>query len=127
MTVNINLTFDERGKVKDNYKINGSVLGAKFNILNRFKLKNLNFNFDIANNTYLLDQIDMKLNSIKISSPLITIKKKKKSFLVNGQFLSDSKSFSKYCIGVANLFKDTKANRLNLAQIITFLLILIKT
>ena len=86
VTVNINLTFDERGKVKDNYKINGSVLGAKFNILNRFKLKNLNFNFDIANNTYLLDQIDMKLNSIKISSPLITIKKKKNHFLLMDSF-----------------------------------------
>ena len=118
VTVNINLTFDERGKVKDNYKINGSVLGAKFNILNRFKLKNLNFNFDIANNTYLLDQIDMKLNSIKISSPLITIKKKKKSFLVNGQFLSDSKNFNidEFKPFFANLFKDISVQKIKFSS-----------
>jgi hypothetical protein len=118
VTVNINLTFDERGKVKDNYKINGSVLGAKFNILNRFKLKNLNFNFDIANNTYLLDQIDMKLNSIKISSPLITITKKKKSFLVNGQFLSDSKNFNidEFKPFFANLFKDISVQKIKFSS-----------
>jgi len=118
VTVNINLNFDERGKVKDNYKINGSILGAKFNILNRFKLKNLNFNFDIANNTYLLDQIDMKLNSIKISSPLITIKKKKKSFLVNGQFLSDSKNFNidEFKPFFANLFKDISVQKIKFSS-----------
>ena len=118
VTVNINLNFDERGKVKDNYKINGSILGAKFNILNRFKLKNLNFNFDIANNTYLLDQIDMKLNSIKISSPLITIKKKKKSFLVNGQFLSDSKilNIDEFKPFFANLFKDISVQKIKFSS-----------
>ena len=35
----------------------------------------------------------MKLNNIKIISPLIKIEKKKNSFFVNGQFLNDKKNF----------------------------------
>jgi len=93
VTANINLNFDERGKIKENYKIRGSVKKAKLNILNQFKLQNLNFNFDIGKSIYSLKQIDMKFNDIKITAPLIEIKKKKNSFYVNGQFSNDKKNF----------------------------------
>ena len=42
VTANINLNFDEKGNIKENYKIIGSVEKAKLNILNQFKLQNLN-------------------------------------------------------------------------------------
>ena len=75
---NINLNFDEKGNVKEDYKIYGSVKKVKLNIFNQVKLQNFNFNFNIDKSIYSLKHIDMKLNSINITSPLIEIKKKKK-------------------------------------------------
>ena len=93
VNVNISLNFDERGKIKKDYKIKGSVKKVKLNILNKFKLKNLDFNFDINKNIYSLRKIDMKLNNIKITSPLIEIKKKKNFFFVKGFASSKKKEF----------------------------------
>ena len=76
IVANIKLNFDEMGKIKKDYQINGSVKKARFNILNKFKLKNLNFDFDIGKNNHTLKQINTELNNIKITSPLIEIKKK---------------------------------------------------
>ena len=75
---NVNLNFDENGKIKENYKIEGSVKKVKLNILNKFKLQNLNFKFNATKNIYSLKRIEMKLNDIKITSPLIRVKKKEK-------------------------------------------------
>jgi len=94
VVADINLNFDETGKIKENYKIRGSVQKVKLNILNKFKSKNLNFKFDIDKSIYSLKRVDMELNNIKISSPLIKITKKKNSFLVNGQLLNDKKNFT---------------------------------
>ena len=52
ITINANFNFDENGKIKKNYKIEGSVKKAKLNILNKIKLNNLNFNFDIDKSVY---------------------------------------------------------------------------
>ena len=107
VTANLNLNFDERGKIKKNYKIKGSVKKAKLNILNQLKLQNLNFNFDADNVGYSLKKIDMRLNDIKISSQLIKIKKNKNSFFINGKFLNEKKDF------VIEEFKPFFTNLLN--------------
>ena len=93
ISANVNLNFDEKGKVKENYKIKGFVKKVKLNILNQLKIKNLNFKFDIDQNLYSLKKIDTNLNDIKITSPLIEIKKNKSSFFVNGEFLNDKNNF----------------------------------
>ena len=93
VSANINLNFDEEGNIKEDYKITGSVKKVKLNILNQVKLQNFNFDFTINENIYSLKKIELKLNNIKIISPLIKIEKKKNSFFVNGQFLNDKKNF----------------------------------
>ena len=122
ITANINLNFDENGKIKKNYKIKGSIKKAKLNILNQFKLQSLNFNFDIDENNYLLKQIDTKLNGIKITSPLIEIKEKKNSFFVNGKFLNDKKNFDteEFRIISANLFDSADIQKIEFSAINNF-------
>jgi len=93
ITANVNFNFDEKGKIEQNYKIEGSVKEVELNILNQLKFKNLNFNFDIDKDIYSLKQIESKINNIKISSPLIRIKKNKNYFFVKGEFLNDKKNF----------------------------------
>ena len=93
VTASINLNFDKSGNIKENYKIKGSVKQAKLNILNQYKLQNLNFNFNIDKSAYSLKRIEMKLNNIKINSPVIEIEKKNNLFFINGQFLNEKKKF----------------------------------
>jgi len=93
VTANVNLSFDEKGNIKEDYIIEGSVKKLELNTLHQIKLKNFNFNFNIKKNIYSLKRIDMKLNNIKIISPLIEINKKKNSFFVNGKFSNDKKNF----------------------------------
>ena len=93
ISASINLNFDEKGKIKQDYKIEGSVKKTNLNILNKINLRNLNFQFDINQNSYLLKKIKMEFNEIEITSPLIEIQEKKNSFFVNGQFLNDKKNF----------------------------------
>jgi hypothetical protein len=114
VTANIDLSFDNRGKIKENYNIEGFVKKARLNILNQFKIKNLNFNFDIRKNIYSLNRIDMKLNDIKITSSLIEIEKNKTSFFVNGQFLNDKKNFN---IKVLKPIFDNLSNNLDIKKI----------
>ena len=90
ITANINLKFDDRGKIKDDYKIEGSLKKAELNILNKIKLQNLNFNFNLEKNIYLLKQINTELNDIKIISPSIEIKKNKNLFFVKGKILNNN-------------------------------------
>ena len=94
ITANIDLNFDKKGKIKENYKIQGHVKKAKLNILNQLKLQNLNFNFNIEKNTYLLKKINMTLNDIEITSPSIEIEEYKSSFLVKGKILNNNKKFN---------------------------------
>ena len=94
LTANINLNFDDKGKVKENYKIIGSVKKMKFNFLNQFKLQDLNFNFNIRKNIYSLKQMDTIFNNIEITSPLIEIEKNKNLFFIKGQVLNDNQKIN---------------------------------
>ena len=94
INANINLNFNKSGKIKENYKIEGYVKKAELNILNQAKLQNLYFNFNINKNIYSFKKVSTEFNNIKITSPLIGIDKKKNSFFVNGQLLSEKKNFN---------------------------------
>ena len=118
VTVNAHLNFDEKGKIKENYKIQGSIKKVKLNILDHFNLQNLNFNFDIEKKIYSLKKIELKLNDIKINSPLIEIKKKKKYFFVNGKFSNDKKNFNIEEIKLIfpNLFSDIDIKKIEFSS-----------
>ena len=118
VSINLNLNFDDTGKIKKNYKIEGSVKKAKLNILNKIKLDNLNFNFDIDKSIYLLKGIDTKLNNIKVTSPLIEIEKNKNSFFVSGQFLQDKKNFNieELMLIFGNLFNDIDIQKIEFSS-----------
>ena len=93
VTASMNFNFDDKGEIKKNYKIKGTVKKVKLNILNQFKLQDLNFNFNISKNIYSLKKLDTKFNGIKLIAPQIEIKKNKNSFFVDGQLLTKKKNF----------------------------------
>ena len=91
----IGLKFDEKGNLKKDYQITGSIKNVELNFLNKFKANNLNFEFDIQRNKYLLTKINSEINEIKLSSPSIKVIKKKDLFLIEGKILTKKKEFDK--------------------------------
>jgi len=90
----INLNFDQNGKVKDNYKINGVIRDAKIDVLKKYKIDKFNFKFDIDKEKYDFKNINLLLNKSPFSSEKIIIKNINESFLINGEFENKKIDFS---------------------------------
>ncbi len=93
LTADIELNFDDSGKLQDDYQINGFIKKSEFNFLNQFNVKNLNFLFDVSKNKYSLTEIKTEFNNIKLSSPLIQINKKNDLFLLKGSIVTSEKNY----------------------------------
>ena len=87
----VDLNFDKKGKIKNDYKINGLVKNLKIKTLKNYDLENLNFTFDIQPKKYKFLEIDTQFNKIKLNSPSIIIKEKNNSFLISGKILNNEK------------------------------------
>jgi hypothetical protein len=88
---NIDLNFDKNGKIKNDYKVNGSVKKLKINVLKNYDFNSLNFIFDVKEKKYTFLKIDTQLNDIKLSSPSIKVEEKNNLFLINGKVLNVEK------------------------------------
>ena len=90
----INLDFDENGKIKDNFEIKGFIRNGKVNLLKRYDLNDINFLFNIKNKKYYFEEATINLNQIKLHLPFIEIKEIKKIFFVNGEILNSEKDIN---------------------------------
>jgi len=115
---NINLNFDNDGKIKDDYKINGFVKNGKLDLLNKYNIKDLNLLFKISNKEYFLEKIKTEFNQIKLSSPSIKIKKKKDLFLINGRLTSNKKNIDKELLNILlrSKFKNFNIENINFSS-----------
>ena len=95
LTANIKLKFDNKGNIKKDYQIKGTIKNAKLNFLNRIIASNLNLEFDIKKNKYTLLKVKSLINETKFSSQKIEIDQKKDQFLIKGKILTDQKEFTK--------------------------------
>ena len=86
---NIDLNFDENGKITKEYKIKGTVSDANLRLFNKQEINEIKFDFEIKDKMYLLKKTKLKYEKIKFSSKTINIKSLNKIFLVEGDFISD--------------------------------------
>ena len=114
LSANIKLKFDENGKIKDDYQIKGFIKKIKFDLLNKFNVNNLNFEFDIKKNKYSFTEIKTDVNDIKIASPIIEINQKKDLFFVKGKILTAEKEFN---VEQLSIFFDSLLKKINLEKI----------
>jgi len=115
---NINLNFDNDGKIKDDYKINGFIKNGKLNLLSKYNIKDLNLLFKISNKEYFLEKVETEFNQIKLSSPSIKIKKKKDLFLINGRLRSSEKNIDQKLLNILlrGKFKNFNIENINLSS-----------
>ena len=81
----INLEFNNDGKIKDNYKINGIIRDAKIDVFEKYKFDKLNFEFDFEKEKYSFKKINLTLNNLVFQSNKVVVKDINKIFFVAGE------------------------------------------
>ncbi len=86
-----NIYFDKENKSNYRYKVTGKIKEAKLDIINKASIDNINFNFNIEDQNFVFENINLKYDNIKFTSKKTIIKKLKNIFNVIGD-LSNSKT-----------------------------------
>ena len=90
----INLNFDGKGKINNDYNIKGIVKNAKIKLLNQKQINNVSFNFVIEDKKYSLKNTALNFKKIKLFSKLTTIEKQDKHYLFKGDLKSSENSIN---------------------------------
>ena len=84
LVANLRFSFDELGKLKEDYKINGLVKEGEISFFKKNKLEKINFIFNIAENNFNFKDISFDTKNVKFLSEKLNIKKDKKDYLLKG-------------------------------------------
>jgi len=82
--INVELNFDDSGRIKNNYNLTGKISNAELRIPNNKNIKELNVNFVIKDNDYKFEKILFKFNKINFNSEFLNIQQKNDKFFVKG-------------------------------------------
>ena len=89
VVVNVELNFDETGKIKNDYEIKAILKDGKLKLLNNFNIKKINFLLNINNKIFDLKSVNFVKNNSKFSSENIKITKDKKDFFIEGNIKNE--------------------------------------
>ena len=78
LIADLKFNFDEFGKLKEDYKINGLLKEGEISILKKNKLEKISFLFNITENNFNFREISFDANNINFLSDRLSIKKNKK-------------------------------------------------
>ena len=95
IVADINIEFDENGKIKNNYSISGFLKDGNLSLLKKISADKINFLFEIKDNQTKLNEINLILNEKKLSSSSIEIDNSKKDIEINGDFSSKDLKLNK--------------------------------
>ena len=89
MIADLELNFDNSGKIKEDFQIKGLIKDLQADILKNNKVENLDLIFDFKKGDLTLQNIDALINNKNFIAKKINIKKENKDFLINGDFNFD--------------------------------------
>ncbi len=85
LIADIKLEFDNEGKIKKNYEIDGFIKDAKLSILKKYNIQKLGLIFNYKKDNLLLSDLSFSLNKLSFLSKKISFKKIKNNFFVDGK------------------------------------------
>ena len=94
LIADINLNFDDNGKIKDNFQIKGIIKDSELKLINKNKIENINFNFDIQNKNIVFNDINLMYGKIKFLSDRFILTEEKEDFLISGKFINSKTSLN---------------------------------
>ena len=89
VVVDVELNFDETGKIKNDYEIKAILKDGKLKLLNNFNFEKINFLLNINNKIFDLKSVNFLKNNSKFSSENIKITKDKKDFFIEGNIKNE--------------------------------------
>ncbi len=92
--LDLNLNLDKNGNIKNDYSVNGLLEDGKINLLNNNSFENINFEFDLKKDNYFFKDIKFFTEKINFTSEKLSLKKKNKSFLLEGVVENNNSSLS---------------------------------
>ena len=118
LVTDINFNFNDKGKINKDYSIKGSVNDAKFRLLNKQIIKNINLSFDVKDNQYLINDTKFEFNQIKLLSKEIKITNLNKYFLIKGDLKNSENLFNPEVLSIyfRNNFENLGFSNLNFSS-----------
>ncbi|MEK9690419.1 MAG: AsmA-like C-terminal region-containing protein [Pelagibacteraceae bacterium] len=116
IVADINLEFDENGKIKNNYFITGFLKDGNLSLLKKISADKINFLFEIKDQQVKFNEIDLVLNNKKLSSNSIEIDNSRNEIEIKGDFSNKDIGFNENDL---SLFSDLLTNQ-NIFEKINF-------
>ncbi len=85
LIANINLKFDQKGNIKDDFIIKGFVKDGEVKPFKKIDLSKINFIFTIQNNEFEFKDINLSYDNNNLKFPELIIIKQKNEFLISGK------------------------------------------
>ncbi len=104
----LKINYDEKGKIKDDYEINGIIKDGKIQLLNTYSYKKINFIFNLKKQEFKFQEIKFATNKIDFFSNRVNVKQKEDIFYIDGNIKNKDAALSK------NFLKILKLNLKNL-------------
>ncbi len=116
IVADINLEFDDNGKIKNNYFISGFLKDGNLSLLKKISADKINFLFEIKDQQVKFNEIDLVLNNKKLSSNSIEIDNSRNEIEIKGDFSNKDIGFNENDL---SLFSDLLTNQ-NIFEKINF-------
>ena len=104
----LKINYDEKGKIRDDYEINGIIKDGKIQLLNNYSYEKINFIFNLKKQEFKLQEIKFATSKIEFFSNKVNVKQKEDIFYIDGNVKSKDAALSK------NFLKIIKLNLKNL-------------
>ena len=122
LIADINLNFNNKGKISSDYNIKGLVKNGKIRLLNEETINNINLNFDIKEKQSFLKNSQIEFNELKLSSKAININNERKYFSFEGDVKTLESTVSSKLLSILfkNNFKDLSLDNITFSSINNF-------
>jgi len=94
LIADINLNFDDQGKLKKDFKINGLIRDSSLNFLNKQKIDNINFIFGAENKKLNLNDLKFSYSNINFTSEKVEVENKDSFINIKGEINNYETSLS---------------------------------
>ncbi|MDC3205950.1 hypothetical protein OA961_00830, partial [Candidatus Pelagibacter sp.] len=99
----LKINYDENGKIKDDYEVNGIIKDGKIQLLNNYIYEKINFIFNLKKQEFKLQEIKFVTTNINFFSDEINIKQKEDIFYIDGIVKNKNADLSKNFLKIVNL------------------------
>jgi len=94
------INFDDKGNIKDDFKITGKINNLYLKLLNKNEIKDLNLNFNYYDKNLDLKNVNLSYFDIKITGQNISLKKNNNFYVIKGKLKNLKKIIPKEIISL---------------------------